>query len=429
MSSAPPKKLALLFIFITILVDVIGIGIIIPVIPGLIEKLTGEPLNDAAQWAGWLMMAFSVTQFLFAPMMGELSDRFGRKPVLILALAGLGLDYIFHAVAPTIGWLILSRLLAGVCGASFTVATAYIADVSTPATKAKNFGLVGAAFGIGFMIGPAIGGFCADWGVQAPFFVAAAFSLLNCIFGIFVIPESLPPENRRKFNWARTIPGVSLIHMKKYGALLGLLLAFILVNMAGQVMPATWSFFTMQAYGWDAKMVGISLMIVGLMVGLVQGGLTGLLVRKFGNKLVITSGFVFWTAGMLTFAFAANEVILYIALLPYVIGGIAGPTVQGLMSNRVPVDEQGNLQGVMTGMMSLTAIAGPPLYTTLFWFFGDKETDHYFPGAAFAMGAIFLMLATVVALLALRKMGDINTAPPSDNPEILDSNPDQSNVT
>ena len=423
MTQTQPKKVALLFIFITILVDVIGIGIIIPVIPELIHNLTGKPPSEGAEWSGWLMMAFSLTQFLFAPLMGELSDRFGRKPILIIALLGLGVDYIFHALAPSIYWLIITRLFAGMCGASFTVATAYIADISTPETKAKNFGLVGAAFGMGFVIGPAIGGIFAEFGVAVPFLIAAGFSLLNCVFGLFVIPESLAPENRRKFDWRRTIPFVSMYHLKKYGPLLGLLIAFIMVNLAGQVMPSTWTFFTIEMYGWGPMMNGVSLMVVGLLVGLVQGGLTGVLTKKLGNRRVILLGFLLWTIGMVSFSLATTEIILFAALLPYVLGGIAGPTVQGVMSNRVPLDEQGNLQGVMTGMISLTAIAAPLLYTGLFSAFTAPDADVYFPGIAFAMASVFVIIASIIAVVSIRKLGNIDVKYPvkvNEDEEILD---------
>lgn len=428
MNQPKANKASLLFIFVTILVDVIGIGIIIPVIPSLIENLTGEPLNVAARYSGWLIMSFSVAQFLFAPLMGELSDRFGRKPILLISLFGLGLDYYFHAIAPTITWLFIGRIFAGMCGASHTVATAYIADISTKETKAKNFGLIGAAFGIGFVIGPAIGGLCAQVSPQFPFYVAAGFSLLNFIFGLVVIKESLPQENRRPINWSNIIPGVSLMHLTKYGALIGLLFAFILVHLAGQVMPSTWSFFTMEMYGWEEWMVGISLMVVGLLVGAVQGGLIGWSTKKFGNRKVISFGFVSWTVGMILFAFAFNETLLYVALLPYVLGGVAGPTIQGVMSNRVPMNEQGNLQGLLTSMVSLTAILGPLIYSYLFYAYSGEDSEIYFPGMPYAVGAICLILATIIALVSLKRMGDINSTDDEVNSlqevdeEILDQN-------
>jgi DHA1 family tetracycline resistance protein-like MFS transporter len=403
MAKEKASKGSLLFIFTVILVDVMGIAIIIPVIPTLIKELTGQELNDAGLWGGLLISSFAFMQFLFAPLMGELSDKFGRRPILFIALAGLGADYIFHAFAPTLAWLFVGRMLAGVCGASHTVATAYIADISTPENKAKNFGMIGAAFGLGFFLGPMIGGFCAQWGYQVPFFVAAALALANLVWGIFVLPESLPKEKRREIDWKRVIPGVSLANLRKYRSLGLFVVAFTLVHLAGQVMPSTWSFFTMEAFGWGEAMVGISLGVVGLLVGIVQGGLIGFSVKKFGQNKVIMMGFIFWTVGMFSFAIAGNQTLFFIALVPYVLGGIAGPTLQSLMSNFVPDNEQGNLQGALTSMISLTAIIGPLLYTSLFHFFADKEKSYYFPAAPFLAGGIILIFATIVAWMAIKK--------------------------
>lgn len=420
MTSSARHKGSLIFIFVTILVDVIGIGIIIPVIPTLIEDMTGQPLNEAAGIGGLLMLSFAAMQFLFSPLLGELSDRFGRRPILLIALAGLGVDYYFHAVAWSIEWLFVGRILAGICGASFTVASAYIADISTKENKAKNFGLVGAAFGVGFVIGPAIGGFCAQWGTAVPFYVAAVFTLINFFFGLFILPESLPKEKRRKIKWSKVIPGVSLLHLNKYGNLLGLLAAFVLVNMAGQVMPTTWSFFAMEMYGWGELGVGISLMVVGLMVGIVQGGLIGWTTKKYGNRKTIMFGFLAWTTGMFVFAVAFNEIYLYLGLIPYALGGVAGPTIQGVISNNVPDDEQGNLQGVFTSMVSLTTILGTLMYPFIFYVYAAEDAPVYFPGAAFFVGGFFLVVASIVAYFALRKVKNIDQQTVDDAPLVPD---------
>ncbi|MFT6443177.1 MAG: DHA1 family tetracycline resistance protein-like MFS transporter, partial [Salibacteraceae bacterium] len=244
------------FIFVTILVDVIGIGIIIPVVPDLIVSLDGGSISDAAKIGGWLMFAFAIMQFIFAPILGGLSDRFGRKPVLLMALFGLGLDYIFHAFAPTIFWLFVGRFIAGVFGASFTVASAYMADISKPEDKAKNFGLIGAAFGLGFIIGPVIGGIAGQWGVQMPFFIAAGLSLLNVLYGIFVVPESLKPENRRPFNWKRANPVSALLNLRTYPKIMGLVAGFFLIYLAGKCVESVWSFYTMYRFDWDTAHVG-----------------------------------------------------------------------------------------------------------------------------------------------------------------------------
>lgn len=399
-------KSALTFIFITILVDVIGIGIIIPVMPALISNLTGGSLTDAARDGGLLMISFSAMQFLFAPVMGELSDRFGRRPVLLLSLFILGIDYLFHAFAPTIALLFVGRILAGITGASFSVAGAYIADVSTPENKAKNFGLIGAAFGLGFILGPAIGGYFAKWGTQLPFIIAASFTLLNFLFGYFFVPESLASDKRRPIRYRNMIPGVSLGHLGRFKSVFGLIMAFGLVQLAGQVMPSTWTFFTMEMYDWNEAEVGISLTVVGVLVAIVQAFLIGKFVKQFGQKRVIVMGFVFWTVGMLSFCFASTPLILYIALIPYVLGGIAGPSVQGLISNSVSEKEQGNLQGALAQVMSVTAIIGPVLYTNLFARYSAEDTSVYFPGAPYLVAGLIVVVASILAIWSLRKMSD-----------------------
>lgn len=408
----PSTKTALMFIFITILIDVIGIGIIIPVLPALIKNLTGGDLADAALYGGLLIISFSTLQFLFAPVVGELSDRFGRRPVLLISLFVLGVDYFFHAFAPTIGLLFVGRVLAGITGASFSVATSYIADVSSPENKAKNFGLIGAAFGIGFILGPVIGGICAKWGTQMPFIVAGIFTLLNFLFGYFFVPESLPEEKRRPVRYANMIPGVSLAHIGKYKALLGLVIAFVLVNLAGQVMPSTWSFFTLELFKWNETEVGISLAVVGALVVVVQAGLIGWFVKKFGNKRVILLGFLFWTLGMILFCFAINPLILYLALIPYCLGGIAGPSIQGLLSNSVSEKEQGNLNGALTQAVSLTAIAGPLLYTSLFSHFSKAGATVYFPAAPYLAAAFIIVIACTIAFISLRNFKDAEKPSP-----------------
>jgi DHA1 family tetracycline resistance protein-like MFS transporter len=399
------KNSALVFIFFTVLIDMIGVGIIVPIIPDLISSLTGQNLSDAALTGGLLITAYAGVQFLFAPVMGELSDRYGRKPILLLSLFGLGVDYVLHAFAPTIIWLFAGRILAGIFGASHTVAFAYIADVSTKENKAKNFGIIGAAFGLGFVIGPAIGGIIGEnWGVKAPFFVAAGFSMLNFLFGLFFVKESLVPENRRRINFSKMIPFVSLSNLRKYKVVIGFVIAFGLAQLAGQVMPNTWSYYTMERYEWNKLDVGLSLMVVGILASVVQALLTGLLVKRFGNKKVIMWGFTLWTLGMFGIAFAGNAFYLYAATIPYVVGGIATPTIQGVVSNRVSDKEQGNLQGVLTSLGSLMAVLAPVIYTTLFSAYSGPDAAVYFPGAPFLAGASILIVATIIAIYSLRNL-------------------------
>jgi DHA1 family tetracycline resistance protein-like MFS transporter len=398
------KKTALLFIFITILVDVIGIGIILPIIPDLIMKLTGEGNHMAIIYGMWLTTAFAGMQFLFSPVLGEISDKFGRRPILLLALFGLSIDYMIHAWAPTITWLFLGRFLAGITGASFTVASAYIADVSTKENKAKNFGLIGAAFGVGFIIGPGIGGFFGEIDIRLPFYIAAGLTFANFLFGYFFVPESLAPENRREINFTKMIPGVSLVALRNYKGLLLLISAFFLANLAGQALPSTWSYYGIERYDWNPKQIGISLMVVGLLVAIVQGFLVGVLVKKFGKRKIIIYGFLLWTVGMFLFSFAKEPWMLYAFLIPYALGGIAGPTVQGVISNQVSEKEQGILQGSITGLVSITAILGQLIFSPVFYFFIRPEGTIYFPGAPYALAALFLLAAFMLAFTAIKRM-------------------------
>ncbi len=398
------KKTALLFIFITILVDVIGIGIILPIIPDLIMELTGEGTAKAVIYGMWLTTAFAGMQFLFSPVLGEVSDKYGRRPILLIALLGLSIDYLIHAWAPTIMWLFVGRFLAGITGASFTVASAYIADISTKEEKAKNFGLIGAAFGLGFIIGPGIGGFFGEIDVRLPFYIAAGLTFLNFLFGWFFVPESLAAENRRPINITKMIPGVSLVSLRNYKGVLLLILAFFLANLAGQALPSTWSYYGIERYNWSPKEIGISLMVVGLLVAIVQGFLVGVIVKKFGKRKVVIFGFLLWTIGMFLFAIASEPWMLYAFLVPYALGGIAGPTVQGLISNQVSEKEQGNLQGAITGLVSVTAILGQFIFSPVFYFFIRPETTIYFPGAPYALAAIFLLAAFLFAWWAMNRM-------------------------
>ena len=398
------KKTALLFIFITILVDVIGIGIIIPIIPEFIMQLTGEGNHMAVIYGMWLTTAFAGMQFFFSPVLGEISDKYGRKPILLLSLLGLSIDYLIHAWAPTITWLFVGRFLAGITGASFTVASAYIADISTPEEKAKNFGLIGAAFGLGFIIGPGIGGYFGDIDIRLPFYIAAGLTFANFLFGWLVVPESLKLENRRPINVLKMIPGVSLIALRNYKGVLLLISAFFLANLAGQVLPTVWSYFTIERFDWSPKQIGLSLVAVGLLVAFVQGFLVGRAVEWFGKQKVVTFGFLLWTLGMFLFSQATEPWMLYAFLIPYALGGVAGPTVQGIISNQVSEKEQGNLQGSITGLVSVTAILGQLIFAPVFYFFVRPEADFYFPGASFALAAILLLMAFVLAKTAMNRI-------------------------
>ena len=398
------KKKSIIFIFITVMIDVIGFGIIIPVLPTLIEQLTGLAISEASAYGGLLLVSFAVMQFIFAPILGELSDKYGRRPVLLLSLFGLSLDYLLHAFAPTIWWLFVGRILAGIGGASFTTANAYMADISTKEEKAKNFGLIGAAFGFGFIIGPAIGGIFGDIDVRLPFYIAAGLSFANFLFGYFFVPESLAEENRREPELKKMLPGMSLKDLGTFKGIGFLLIALFFVNIASQAMPAIWSWFTIEMFDWSEAQVGYSLSFVGLVVAIVQGGLIGPVVKKYGQVKVIMFGFVFWCVGMFLFAFASQSWMLYAFMIPYALGGVAGPTLQGLLSNTVSENEQGKLQGAITSMISITTIIGPAIATGLFYVFTTDKVGVYFPGASFFAASLLLICATLLVYIGLKRL-------------------------
>lgn len=388
------RKSALSFIFITILIDVIGIGIIIPVIPKLIEELTGSGLSEASKYGGWLMFAYAVMQFIFSPIIGGLSDRYGRRPLLLFSLLGLGIDYIFMAFAPSIFWLFIGRIIAGIAGASFTTATAYIADISEPEKRAQNFGLVGAAFGLGFIIGPVLGGISAQWGARIPFIAAAILTLINVLYGYFVLPESLLKENRRKFEWSRANPIGSLMHLRKYPVVSGLVSCFTLIYIAAHAVQSNWSYYTMLKFHWNEAWVGYSLGFVGLLVGIVQGGLIRIVIPKIGQNNSVYLGLTLYSIGLLLFGVATTSWMMFAFLIPYSLGGICGPALQGIISSEVPPTEQGELQGALTSLMSVTSIIGPLLMNNLFAYFTSPKAPIYFPGAPFILGFILCAFST-----------------------------------
>lgn len=398
------RKAAMGFIFITLLIDVTGFGVIIPVMPQLIEQLLGvDDISKASQYGGWLTFAYAFMQFLFAPVLGNLSDKYGRRPVLLFSLFGFGIDYLLLSFAPTIAWLFLGRLIAGVTGASFTTASAYIADISTPENRAQNFGMIGAAFGLGFIIGPLLGGLLGELGPRVPFIVAACLALMNWLYGYFVLPESLDKEHRRPFEWKRANPLGSLLQLRKYPAVGGLIGSFVLIYLAAHAVQSNWSFFNIERFKWTPKMIGISLGVIGVLVAAVQGGLVRVVNPRLGNERSVYIGLGLYALGLLLFAFASQSWMMFVFLIPYCLGGIAGPALQSIISGHVPPNEQGELQGALTSLMSATSIVGPLMMTNLFAYFTHKEAPVYFPGASFLLGAVFMLASAIWAHIALRK--------------------------
>lgn len=397
------RNAGVFFILVTILFDCIGFGIIIPIMPALIKELTGATLSEASEYGGFLLTVYSLMMFACSPILGALSDKTGRRTVLLISLFGMAIDYFFLAFAHTISLLFLGRIIAGICGASITTASAYIADVSTPEKRAQNFGLIGAAFGLGFIIGPVIGGVFSQFGTRVPFMIAGGLSLINWLYGYFILPESLKKENRRKFEWKRANPVGALMQIKRYPSLLGLLAALLILFIAAQSTQTVWSFYTQEKFHWNETWIGYSLGFVGLTVAIVQGGLIRVIIPKFGQKKSIMFGLSLYVLGFVLFAFASEGWMMFAFMVPYALAGITGPAIQGIISTQVKPDEQGELQGIMTSFMSLASIIGPLLMSYLFAHFTSKQSSIYFPGAPFMMGAVLTCVSIVICYQNLKK--------------------------
>jgi DHA1 family tetracycline resistance protein-like MFS transporter len=397
------RKAAIGFIFITLLIDVTGLGLIIPVVPKLIEDLLHtNNISKVALFGGLLTFSYAIMQFLFAPVLGNLSDKYGRRPILLFSLLGFGLDYILLAFAPSIGWLFVGRIIAGITGASMTTASAYIADISTPETRAQNFGMIGAAFGLGFIVGPMIGGLLGEMGPRIPFLVAAGLALLNAAYGYFVLPESLDVSNRRAFDWKRANPISSLKNLSRFPAVAGLIVSFFLIYVASHAVQSNWSYFNIEKFKWSPKMIGISLAVVGVLVSLVQGLLVRVVNPKIGNEKSVYVGLGLYTIGLVLFGLASQSWMMFVFLIPYCLGGISGPGLQAIISGSVPANEQGELQGSLTSIISITSIVGPLVMSNLFAFFTGPIAPFYFPGAPFMLAALLMLLSCFFAYKALR---------------------------
>ncbi|RZJ80717.1 MAG: MFS transporter [Flavobacterium sp.] len=404
MKNLEAKKSSLGFIFVTVLIDCIGFGIIIPVLPDLIKEISGKSIGEASEYGSLLLVAYSIAQYLFSPIVGGLSDKYGRRPILLISLLGLGIDYIFLSFAPTLAWLFIGRVIAGITGASFTTAMAYIADISTPEKKAQNFGMIGVAFGIGFVIGPLLGGLFSNMGLRVPFMLAAGLSLLNWLYGYFILPESLAKDKRREFSWRRANPIGSIISASKYPAIIGLVFALFLLFTASHSVQSNWGYYVMEKFDWDSSMIGYSLSVVGVAVAIVQGGLIRIVIPKIGSKKAIILGLCLYIIGFTCFAFAPNGLMMMIFILPYCLAGIGNPAMQTIISNQVPDNAQGEIQGIVTAMQSAGAIFGPIFMAFIFAHFINKANDAiYFPGAPFIFSVILTAIALIITIFTLRK--------------------------
>jgi DHA1 family tetracycline resistance protein-like MFS transporter len=391
---------ALAFVFITALLDSIGFGIIMPVMPQLVMDVTGENLSRAAGYGGWLMFAYAGMQFFLAPVIGNLSDRFGRRPVLLLSLFVLGIDYLIMWWAPTFAWLLIGRVIAGAAASTFSTCNAYIADISAPEERAQNFGLIGAAFGMGFVIGPVIGGFLGEYGARMPFLAAAGLAFANFLYGSLILPESLPREKRRAFEWRRANPTGTLTALRRYPMVFGIIGAFFLYNLGHHVLPSTWGYFTMEKFDWSPRQIGYSLGVVGILMVFVQAVLLRVALPKLGPRRAAMIGYAFCTVSFLGYAFATQAWVIYLFLVVGAMQGFVSPAMQGIMSNQVPNSEQGELQGGLASMASLTSILSPPFMTQLFGFFTAISAPVYFPGAPFLAAAVLTVLAMALFLKA-----------------------------
>jgi MFS transporter, DHA1 family, tetracycline resistance protein len=394
---------ALAFIFVTVLVDSIGFGIILPVLPQLLMQLTGLGIDRVAAYGGQLAACYALMQFFCAPILGNLSDAFGRRPVLLFALAALGCDYFIMGFAPTIAWLFVGRLVAGMAGASFTPAYAYVADITEPAKRAQSFGLMGAAFGGGFILGPAIGGMLGNLGPRAPFFAAGAIALANTTFGYFALPETLPPARRRPFHWVRANPLGTLLQVRKYPVVPWLLGAVFLWQLAHQVLPSTWAFFTISKFGWTSAQVGYSLAWVGLLMAVAQGVFTRILIPFFGGeRRAALIGMAAALLAYLGYAFATQSWMMYVVSLTTFVFALTYPSMNAIASQQAPADAQGEMQGAVACLYSLSAILGPPFMTQIFGYFSAPAATIHFPGAAFLAAALLTVGSAALLVRALR---------------------------
>jgi DHA1 family tetracycline resistance protein-like MFS transporter len=398
------RRSALTFIFLTILLDTIGLGIVIPVLPELITVLTKVDLSHAALYGGALAFVYAATQFFCAPILGNLSDRFGRRPVLLYSLASFGVDYLLMSMAPNISWLFVGRAVAGMSGASFSAAGAYVADVTPPERRAQSFGMIGAAFGLGFTIGPAIGGLLGGFGPRVPFLFAAGAAFANLALGAVALPESLPRESRRPFSWRRANPLGALLQIRRYPSVLGIAAAVFVWQLAHQALPSTWSYYTILKFSWSERAVGGSLAFIGLVMSTSQGFLTRALIPRLGGeRRAALFGFSAAFVGYTVYAFASESWQIYLGMTTWLLGGMTYPSMNALMSRVVDKSAQGELQGAVTSLASLASIVGPLLMTQLFARYSAAGAPVRFPGAPFAASALLAVIGFALLVVATRR--------------------------
>jgi len=406
------RRAALAFIYVTIVLDTLALGILIPVLPPLLRDFVGGDKVVAAATFGLLVTIWGLMQFLFSPLIGVLSDRFGRRPVLILSGFGLGLDYIIMALAPNLAWLFVGRILSGITSSSFATAAAYVTDVTPVERRAGAFGMVGAAWGIGFILGPAIGGVMGNFGLRIPFWGAAVFSLASATYGLFVLPESLPREHRQRFAWRRSNPIGSLTLLRSHPTLLGLAAVTFVQFMAFQVLPTVFVLYAYDRFGWQQFQVGLSLALVGALNITVQGGLVRRFIQRFGERKALLTGLLFGSAAMVVWGLAPNDVVLLLAAFVFAPIGFVAPALQSLMTRRVGPSEQGQLQGANASIAGLTGAVGPIFFGLVYSLALGSRAQFDLLGLPFIVAAV-LMLASVGVAVRVTRTTSEEAAPRS----------------
>lgn len=400
---AGPDRNAMVFVLLTVVIDAMGFGIIIPVMPDLVREVSGTGYSDAALWGGYLSFSYAIMQFLFGPTIGNLSDRFGRRPIFLVSLGVLTADFLIMAVAPSLLVLFIGRIIGGIAAATHSTAHAFVADISARQERARNFGLIGAAFGAGFILGPIIGGFAGEFGTRAPFYAAAGLAFLNFCYGAAVLPETLTRDRRRPFDWRRANPLGSVRQIAKFPMVAWFLVCVFLFETANFVYPAVWAYYTKEAHGWSSAEVGFSLAMVGVGFVIVQGWLLRLVLAKFGEIRTVLAGFLVSIIGLVGLAFANQSWMVYAWLPAIALGAVIGPALTALMSNLTPDDAQGELQGLKSSVLGITMIISPLMMTQLFGYFSGPDAPVYFPGAPFLAAAGLIMLAIIPFAIGLRR--------------------------
>ncbi|MES2488629.1 MAG: TCR/Tet family MFS transporter [Pseudomonadota bacterium] len=412
-SAATPRRAAVIFIFITVVLDVLAFGIIIPVLPQLVVEFMHGDTASAASIYGIFGAAWALMQFVFSPLLGMVSDRYGRRPVILLSCFGLGLDYVFMALAPTLWWLFLGRIISGITAASFSTAGAYIADVTPAEKRASAFGMIGAAWGLGFIVGPAIGGLLGAVDPRMPFWGAAALALINAAYGFFVLPESLAPENRTGFSWKKANPVGALKLLRSHPELSGLSIVNALFAMAHHVLPSTFVLYAGYRYGWDTRTVGLMLALTGVCNVIVQAVLIKPVVARLGERKAILLGLLAGALGFLIYGTATTGWWFVWGTPVFSLMGLFGPAAQGMMTRRVSASEQGQLQGANSSIMGITGIIAPALFTQTFAFFIATHRSWELPGAPFILAALLMVVALLLAVRVTR---------PTESPELAAEN-------